>query len=110
MDLIRAVENLLSQINKDENEGGLLSRETHKLAGYVRMEIGRHPFAPGQRVNKSSGDYHMAGVILAVFPMFPEQDNSPLRVAVRHQADEGFFIHVYSPSNLVNVDRTVEHG
>lgn len=110
MNLQKAIEELLIQINKDENEGGLLSRETHRLAGNVRVAINRNPFAQGQRVNKVTGDYHIGGTVLAVFPLFPEQEQSPLRVAVLHRADEGFFVHIYSPANLVSTDRTTEHG
>lgn len=110
MNLHKAIEALLIQINKDENEGGLLSRDTHKAAGNVRIEINRYPFEQGQRVNKVTGDYRIGGTVLAVFPLFPDQDQSPLRVAVLHRADEGFFVHIYSPANLVSTDRTIDHG
>ena len=51
MNLVEAIDKLLMQINKDENEGGLLSRDTHKAAGAVRIAINRTPFVQGQRVN-----------------------------------------------------------
>ena len=110
MSLHDAILRLLEQINHDENDGGLLSRETHRMAGELRLAMSRFPFVPGERVRKVTGDYAIGGAVLAVFPMFPEQVESPVRVAVRHQADEGYFIHIYAPSNLMSTDRTVDHG
>jgi hypothetical protein len=101
------IQKLFTQLNHDENDGGLLSRETHRVAGELRQALGRFPFEPGERVRKVTGDYRIDGQVIAVFRLFPEQEESPIRVAVRHAADEGFFVHIYAPSNLESIDRTV---
>jgi hypothetical protein len=46
-DLKIVIERLLEQLNADENHsGGLLSRETHRLAGELRLVLGREHDRP----------------------------------------------------------------
>lgn len=97
---------LLDQIDADEDTGGLLSRETLKRASALRHAYTKHQFVQGQRVKATTEEYRTGGVVLAVFPMFPEQ-GAPLMAAVRHSADEGFFVCTYKLHELTSTDRTV---
>ncbi len=52
------------------------------------------PFAVGDKVWKSSGDYHLAGEVRAVF--------TTTRGAVRYVVEhEPGFLHIYSEANLI---------
>jgi hypothetical protein len=61
-------------------------------------------FTIGERVRKTTGDYQIGGTVVACFHLFPESRSAP-RYVVRHHADEGFFCHIYSETNLVSTDR-----
>lgn len=60
-------------------------------------------FAIGDRVEKFTGDYRLAGEVRAVIDV--HGDGKVIRYTVRHDVpDGGWFLHIYSAANLRAVD------
>lgn len=54
-------------------------------------------FKQGDIVNKVTGEYHIKGVVVAVFQKLDMQT----RLVVEHKAEGGgSFLHIYGPNNL----------
>lgn len=60
------------------------------------MEPTEAMFAVGDRVEKITGDYRLAGEVRAVLTT----SSGKVRIVVEHAADRGGFLHIYAPSNL----------
>ena len=62
--------------------------------------------AVGARVLKITGEYHIEGIIVAVFH---KADGTTPRLVVEHEAKpQGSFLHIYGPANLKSLPKSLE--